>query len=334
MTGKDAATKTLDLPGYGLGTAALGNLYQAISDDTARETLEAAQAAGFSYLDTAPFYGHGLSEQRVGSFLAAQSERPFLSTKVGRVLAPAGSGSIPDNGFASPAPFIPSFDYSADGIRKSFEQSLERLGVERVDILLLHDIGARTHGARHSDVLAQALDEALPAMAALKADGLASWIGLGVNEIDVCEEVLAKADLDVLLIAGRYTLLEHETSLAFLDDCHRNGVKVILGGAFNSGLLVSDEPDGTHYDYAPAPRWAIERTARLRNICACHDTPIPAAALQFCSAHPAVASVIPGAQTPQQVRDIAAWTSLPVPPALWSDLKEAGYVSRLAPVPS
>lgn len=334
MTDLVTEARPLTLPDYGLGTAGLGNLYRAIDDQTALDTLDAARANGFSYLDTAPFYGHGLSEQRVGTYLASQTERPIISTKVGRVLAPAGEQAIPDNGFASPAPFIPHFDYSASGIHASFEQSCERLGVERVDILLLHDIGRKTHGDRHPEILTQALNEALPAMRELQAQGRTRWIGLGVNETDICEEVLTHTYLDVLLIAGRYTLLEHEGTLAFLDYCYQQDVKVIVGGAFNSGLLVAPPEEAPHYDYAPAPTWAIERASALREICARHETPLPAAALQFCRAHPAVASVIPGAQSPSQVRELAKWAKLSIPGDLWERLKDEDLISRSAPVPS
>jgi D-threo-aldose 1-dehydrogenase len=320
------------LPDYGFGAAGLGNLYTAITDEEAAGVLAAARDAGFDYLDTAPYYGHGLSEQRVGAFLAETGYRPALSTKVGRRLEPAGSMPIPDNGFASPAPFIPHFDYSARGIREAFAGSQARLGVDSVDMMLLHDIGAMVHGDAHPAILAQAISEALPEMAALKAEGKTKWIGLGVNEIRVCEEVLAKVDLDVLLLAGRYTLLEHEASLPFLNACHIGGVRVIVGGAFNSGLLAASEGEPLRYDYDTAPEWAVDRAAQLREVCASFDVPLPAAALQFCKAHPAVASVIPGAKSAEQVRQISDWTRHDIDSGLWDALKERGLISADAPV--
>jgi D-threo-aldose 1-dehydrogenase len=320
------------LPDYGFGAAGLGNLYTAITDEEAAGVLAAARDAGFDYLDTAPYYGHGLSEQRVGAFLAETGYRPALSTKVGRRLEPAGSMPIPDNGFASPAPFIPHFDYSARGIREAFAGSQARLGVDSVDMMLLHDIGAMVHGDAHPAILAQAISEALPEMAALKAEGKTKWIGLGVNEIRVCEEVLAKVDLDVLLLAGRYTLLEHEASLPFLNACHIGGVRVIVGGAFNSGLLAASEGEPLRYDYDTAPKWAVDRAAQLREVCAAFDVPLPAAALQFCKAHPAVASVIPGAKSAEQVRQISDWTRHDIDSGLWDALKERGLISADAPV--
>ncbi|PKP82616.1 MAG: aldo/keto reductase [Alphaproteobacteria bacterium HGW-Alphaproteobacteria-18] len=323
----------LHLPEFGLGAAGIGNLYTELSDETAHSTLSAAHDAGLGYVDTAPFYGHGLSEQRIGKHMRATGQRPVLSTKVGRRLEPAGTSPIPDHGFASPAPFVPVFDYSADGIRVSFEGSQSRLGVQAVDILLLHDIGETTHGPAHRKVLAQALEESLPEMAALKFEGRTKWIGLGVNELDVCRDVLEHFDLDVLLIAGRYTLLEHASSVDFLDECHRAGVKVIIGGAFNSGLLAAAPGDPQHYDYAAAPTWAVRRAAELREICEAFGTSLPAAALRFCAAHPAVASVIPGARSPDQVCQIADWIKDEIDQGLWTALKDKGLISRDAPVP-
>ncbi|MEQ9437257.1 aldo/keto reductase [Hyphomonas sp.] len=323
-----------DLPRFGLGAAGLGNLYTAVSDAEANEALAVAEESGFNLVDTAPFYGHGLSEQRIGAFLARGNWRPSLSTKVGRVLDPAGTRAIPDNGFASPEPFIPRFDYSADGIRSAFCGSQERLGVEAVEVLLLHDIGRATHGNAHDRLLRQALDEALPEMAKMKAEGLTTWIGLGVNETEVCEDILCHCDLDVLLIAGRYTLLEHEASIGFLDTCHASGIKVLIGGAFNSGLLVASANEPLHYDYKSAPQWAIDRAAEFRQVCAKFEVPVPAVALQFCAAHPAVASVLPGARTGKQVRQIADWASLKIDPALWDSLRDAHLISAYAPVPS
>ncbi len=323
----------LELPGYGLGAAGLGNLYTAITDEEAERALAAARDAQFDYLDTAPYYGHGLSEQRIGHFLAGTGYRPAISTKVGRCLEPAGSTAIPDNGFESPAPFIPRFDYSARGIRDAFAGSQARLGVDSVDVLLLHDIGEMVHGDAHPAMLAQAIGEALPEMAAMKAEGKTRWIGLGVNEIRVCEEILEQVELDVLLIAGRYTLLEHETALPFLSECHRRGVKIIIGGAFNSGLLAASAGETLRYDYDTAPQWAVDRAARLREVCASFDVPLPAAALQFCKAHPAVTSVIPGAKSAEQVRQISAWTRHDIDSGLWDALKERQLISADAPVP-
>lgn len=328
-----AAPAPLILPSFGLGAAGLGNLYTAISDADASHTLAAAQAAGFSYIDTAPFYGHGLSEQRIGAHRWAETARPYLSTKVGRRLEPSNGRAVPDNGFAHPAPFIPVFDYSAQGIRAAFKGSQARLGVKSVDALLLHDIGEMTHGPAHPQILAQALEEALPEMSAMKWEGLTGAIGLGVNEIEVCRDVLAHFDLDVILLAGRYTLLEHAAALPFLNECHRAGIRIIIGGAFNSGLLAAGPGDTLHYNYAAAPAWAVERADALRKVCAAYGVSLPAAALHFCKAHPAVISVVPGAQSATQVNQIARWIGETFDPALWTALKDRGLISAEAPVP-
>lgn len=327
------AAAPLILPDFGLGAAGLGNLYTAISDADASQTLTAAQAAGLTYIDTAPFYGHGLSEQRIGFHHWAEDARPYLSTKVGRRLEPARGRPLPDNGFADPAPFIPVFDYSAQGIRDAFAGSQDRLGVTSVDALLLHDIGKMTHGAAHPHIFVQALEEALPEMAAMKSEGRARAIGLGVNEIDICREVLEHFDLDVLLLAGRYTLLENAAALPFLNECHRAGIRIIIGGAFNSGLLAAGPGDTLHYDYAAAPAWVVARANALREVCAAHGASLAAAALHFCKAHPAVISVVPGAQSAAQVNQIAGWIGETIDPALWTALKDKGLISAEAPVP-
>ncbi|MEN8723180.1 MAG: aldo/keto reductase [Alphaproteobacteria bacterium] len=322
------------LPPYGIGAAGLGNLYRPIPDADVTATLAAARDSGFTYLDTAPFYGHGLSELRLGTFMRETGWRPQLSTKVGRVLTPVGNRPMPDNGFANPAPFIPSFDYSAKGIETSFAGSQDRLGVEAVETLLLHDVGQLTHGDAHGAMLAQALDEALPAMDALKAAGKTKAVGLGVNEIPVCEEILSHRPLDCILLAGRYTLLEHDTSLPFLNDCHKAGTRIIVGGAFNSGLLATPDIKAAKYDYGDAPDWAVAHAIALRKVCAAHDVSLQAAALQFCAAHPAVASVIPGVQHVSHVTDARVWIDETIPAALWTDLKERGLINKDAPTPS
>lgn len=319
---------TFELATYGIGAAGLGNLYQAISDDDARTTLDQIRAAGFDYLDTAPHYGHGLSEQRLGDCFRQSGWTPHLTTKVGRVLKPV-QGDMPDFGFVDPAPFVPVFDYSGEGIEASFASSQERLGVERVDALLLHDIGQLTHGGDHPRVLAQALAESFPAMESLKAAGKTQAIGMGVNEVVICEEVLSHRKLDVILLAGRYTLLEHADTLGFLDDCHKEGVRLIIGGAFNSGLLAGN----AKYDYGDAPDWAVEKAKALTDVCAKHGVSLPAAALQFCAAHPAVISVIPGVQQPSHVTDARRWIDEAIPTALWDDLKEQGLIAQGAPTP-
>src|SRR5882724_7637232 len=200
---------SFDIPAFGLGCAPLGNLYRRLSNEAAFATIHAALMAGISYLDTAPFYGHGRSEQRIGEALRARTgPRPRLSTKVGRVLDPVAPGGEGDFGYADPLPFRPRFDYSKDGVRRSLEGSLSRLGVARIDMALIHDIGRLTHGEAHPVLLRRVLDETLPALEQARSEGLVGAIGIGVNECEVCLELLAHAPLDCILLAGRYTLLE------------------------------------------------------------------------------------------------------------------------------
>ena len=329
---------TLQLPALGLGGASVGNLYKAISEDAARATLEAAIDAGLSLFDTAPHYGAGLSEKRIGAFLADRSERPrisnpLISTKVGRRLVDPVDDIIEDHGFVDAEPFNPVFDYSADGVRASFEGSLDRLRLDRVDLLLLHDIGAMVHGEASERVMAQSLAEALPEMIRIRETGGARAVGIGVNEIEVCQELLRQVDLDVILLAGRYTLLEPEAAIPLLDLCLKRGTQVIIGGPFNSGLLVSGEGDKAVYNYAPAPQWALERREQLSKICANHTIPLAAAALQYPLKHPAVSCVIPGAQSALEVGQIKAWFDDEIPDALWDDLKDARLIPEEATAP-
>lgn len=320
------------LPRLGFGGAAVGNLYAAVSDAQARAVIDAALAAGIRYFDTAPHYGFGLSETRHGEALAGREA--IVSTKVGRVLEPIKTDRRERHGFVDPAPFEPVFDYSYDGVMRSFEASLRRLRRDRVDILLAHDLGRLTHGEAHAGHMRAFLDGGYRAMRQLKDAGATDAIGLGVNEQAVCEEALDHADLDVFLLAGRYTLLEQTALDGFLPRCERRGVKIVVGGPFNSGALV-EKPGGgpIHYDYVPAGAEIVARVESLRRVCAAHDAPLAAAALQFPLAHPAVASVIPGMAGPAQVADAVAWMEMLLPAALWSDLRAEGLLHPDAPTP-
>ncbi|PLR21936.1 pyridoxal 4-dehydrogenase [Caulobacter zeae] len=321
------------LPRLGFGGAAVGNLYAAVSDTQAQAVINAALAAGIRYFDTAPHYGFGLSETRHGEALAGCDA--IISTKVGRVLQPIASPARERHGFVDAAPFEPVFDYSYDGVMRSFEASLQRLQRNRVDILLAHDLGRDTHGEDHPDHMRAFLDGGYKAMRELKDAGAVGAIGLGVNEQAVCDEALDHADFDVFLLAGRYTLLEQTALDGFLPRCEQRGVKIIVGGPFNSGALVETPAGGPiHYNYALADAAIIARVERLRRVCAAHGVPLAAAALQFPLAHPAVASVIPGMASPAQVADAIAWMETPLPAALWSDLRAEGLLHPGAPTPA
>jgi len=317
----------------GVGGAALGNLYAPVSDEDARATVAAAWREGVRYFDTAPLYGFGLSERRLGDALRGEIRGNLtLSSKVGRLLRPASPP--PDAGFVDPLPFAPEYDYSYDGVMRSFEDSRQRLGLERIDVLLVHDIGARTHGAgAHPGLWKQLLDGGWRALAELRAAGVIGAAGLGVNEQEVCLELLAHADPDCFLLAGRYTLLEQSPLDALLPRCVERRVSLIVGGPYNSGLLARPEvAAGRSYDYHEAPAPVVARAQKIERVCGEHGVPLPVAALQFPLLHEAVASVIPGVRSEAELRENAERLRAPVPDALWRDLREASLLHPGAPV--
>ena len=320
----------------GIGTATLGNLYTPMTDAAARATLDAAISAGLRHVDTAPHYGFGLSERRVGDAVRGLDD-VVLSTKVGRLLVPdpALRGDGERLGFQSPMPFRPVFDYSHDGILRSYAASLDRLGLARVDILYVHDIGRLTHGADHQrrwDELTRG--GGLQALETLRSTGAVDAIGIGVNEIAVCLDVMADIRLDSILLAGRYTLLEQEALLDLLPACAAVGTSIVVGGPYNSGILATGTKRGTpHYDYAPAPRSIVGRVAAIETVAARHGVTLAAAALQFPLAHPNVASVIPGLASPEQVERTVTLYRENVPPAFWRELKDQALVHADAPCP-
>jgi D-threo-aldose 1-dehydrogenase len=307
----------------GFGGVAVGSMFQAVDDVEAEATLAAAWEAGLRYFDTAPLYGFGLSETRIGRALAARPRDAFvLSTKVGRLLEPKGAARR----FR--------YDYTRDAVRRSFDESLARLGLSRVDILYVHDLELPTHAS--TEVLEAHWADLTRgggwrALAELRAAGVVAAIGLGVNDAAACERVLAELDPDLFLLAGRYTLLEQTPLRGLLPACQRRGVGVVIGGPFNSGVLVRP---GGQFNYAPAPADVLARVERLRATCARFGVPSPAAALQFAAAHPVVVSVIPGAQTPTEVAANVAWFDAEIPPALWTALKDEDLIDAAAPVPA
>jgi len=323
-------TTALQVTTLGLGCAALGNLYEQVSPEDAGATLHAARAAGVNYFDTAPYYGHGLSEQRLGAFLNTGSgPRVTVSSKVGRTLIPVRRGDEGDFGFAAPLANRPVFDYSADAVRAQVEHSMARLGIDEFGMLLIHDIGVMTHGEAHAATLRQAMDEALPTLRSLQQAGVVAAIGIGVNEIDVCLETLAAADIDVILLAGRYTLLEQRALDELLPACEARGVSVIVGGPFNSGALVG----GGHYDYGSVPAEVRQRIHGIEAVCRRHGVPTAAAALQFPLAHPAVAAVIPGARSAAEMQANLNHMSRKIPTDLYAELKAEGLLAQGAPTP-
>jgi D-threo-aldose 1-dehydrogenase len=327
------STAKFDAPAFGLGCAPIGNLYRPLPDAQAIAAVHAALNAGISYLDTAPYYGHGRSEQRIGEALRGwHGARPFISTKVGRVLDPVAPGEEGDFGYADPLPFRPRFDYSRAGVRRSLEGSLARLGVERVDIALIHDIGPLTHGVAHPAVLRQVLDETLPALEAARSEGLIRWIGIGVNECEVCIELVQRAPLHCILLAGCYTLLEQPAlTMGLLDLCAKHGTRLLAAGVFNPGLLATRPGAGSTYNYASAPANFVQRAQDLWRVCEAFGVAPQAAALQFPAFHPVVASTVVGAKSAGEVAQLVAWRSESIPAALWTALKKDGFIAPNAP---
>ncbi|QJT06132.1 aldo/keto reductase [Streptomyces asoensis] len=308
------------------GAAGIGNLYRPISEDAAVAAVEAAWEAGIRTFDTAPHYGLGLSERRLGAALRGRPRAAYtVSTKVGRLLVPDDAdGDDLANGFAVPATHRRVWDFSADGVLRSLDASLNRLGLDRVDIALLHD---------PDDHAEQALDEAYPALERLRDEGVVRAIGIGMNRCGLPARFLRETDIDVVLLAGRYTLLEQEGLAGPLSEAAARGKSVVIGGVLNSGLL-SDPKPGATYDYAPAPDVVVARALRLKAVTERHGVPLRAAALHFPLGHRAVASVLTGARSAQEVLDTVEQLRRPVPPALWDDLRTEGLLAPNTPTPT
>lgn len=329
------ALGAITMPLLGFGAAPLGNLYTAMSTSTAVETVHAALAQGIRYFDTAPHYGFGLSESRLGDALLGERKHCIISSKVGRLLVPTSATESLRHGFANAPALEPVFDYSYDAVMRSFESSLQRLQTDYIDILLAHDLGQLTHGEQHGAHFREFMDGGYRAMHELRAAGVVKAIGLGTNEWQVCEEALAHGDFDGFLLAGRYTLLEQGACDTFLPLCAKRGASVILGGPFNSGILASGVSGAGpfYYNYEAAPHTIIQQVARLEKVCAQFDLPLAAAALQFPGAHPQICSVIAGLATPAQVAQAVQWMQQIIPADFWLCLREQGLLHPNAPAP-
>ncbi|MEC3909289.1 aldo/keto reductase [Sphingobium sp. CR2-8] len=311
------------IPRLGMGTAPIGNLYRMVDDREARATLNAAWDAGIRYYDTAPHYGFGLAERRLGAMLADRDVdgQAILSTKVGRLLVPTDARGE-RHGFVDADPFEPVFDYSHDAIMRSVDGSRARLGRDRIDLLLAHDLGRATHGDAHPAHLRAFLDGGYRAMRDLRDTGAVGAIGVGVNEVAICDELLDHVELDMILIAGRYTLLDRRAQ-RLLDRCAALGVRVIVGGPYNSGILARDDDGPLHFDYATPSDDIVAKAQRLRRTCTDFGVSLPAAALQFPLRHPAVVAVIPGLVGVDQVADTITRLAAPMPDPLWPALDAA-----------
>ncbi len=319
----------------GLGGSPIGNRSTPMSEREADTIVQAAWEAGIRYFDTAPLYGHGLAEARLGFSLRWKPRDEFVvSSKVGRLLKPASRDVIDYGPWAGGLPFACHYDYSYDGAMRSLEDSLQRLGLERIDIAFIHDIDVFTHGADgQKEAFKQAMAECYRALLRLREEKVIKAIGVGVNEWEPCLDALQLGDFDCFLVAGRYTLLEQSALDRFFPLCVERGVSVIVGGGLNSGILGTGAVPGARHNYGPASPEILDKVRRLESVCQRHGVALGAVALQFVLAHPAVAAHIPGARNVSQLQQNIAWVEQPIPNELWSDLRSKGLLRPDAPVP-
>jgi D-threo-aldose 1-dehydrogenase len=315
ITSAQVGNTQLQVTRLGMGTAPIGNLYSPLDDAEAIETVQRSFENGIRFFDTAPLYGTGEAERRLGSALRGiPRDEVIIQTKIGRILRPDRSIY---------------FDYSRDGVMKSLEDSLERLGMDRVDILLVHDPDYENAEVHYQ----QAMDEAFPALVDLRAQGVIGAVGAGMNQWEMEWEFAKKIDVNCFLLAGRYTLLE-QTSLDFLDWCTENDVSIFLGGVYNSGILATGPISGATYDYMDAPEEILAKARRLQEITTAHGVPLHVAALHFAGAHPAIASLVIGSATAAEADDNRAIWDVETPAAMWQELHQSGLIADRAPLPA
>jgi D-threo-aldose 1-dehydrogenase len=327
----------INFTALGFGTAPLGNLYHAVTEKQAQQTFEAAWAAGVRYFDTAPLYGLGLSETRLNHFLRSKKRKEYvISTKIGRILESCkpeqrtGIGKF----FETPTR-REKFDYTYDGVMRSLEFSLERLGLDSVDILFAHDLDVFTHGSENArdHHIKTFMSGGYKALLKLREQGVIKAFGAGVNEWQACQILTEQGDFDLFLLAGRYTLLEQEALNSFLPLCEKRGIGIVLGGPYNSGILATGPKPGAWFNYNPAPKHILERVKQIESVCRKHKVKLPNAALQFPLTHPSVVCVVPGGASAKEAKLNAASMDMKLPRALWRDLKTQGLLREDAPVP-
>lgn len=326
----------LEVTTMGFGTAPIGNQFRAVPEADVRDVIKGAWDAGLRYFDTAPMYGHGLSERRLGEGLRAFPRDEYvLSTKVGRLLAPVPKGEMKSFFWVDMPPFEVVHDYSYDGCMRSFEDSLQRLGVSRIDILFIHDIDVFSHGPElQKQHFRTAMDSGYKALEKLRSEKVVSAIGVGCNEWQVCEAALRERDFDCFLLAGRYTLLEQDALDTFLPLCEQRDVAIVLGGGFNSGILATGAVKGAHYNYSEAAEPILQRVGKIEAVCREFNVPLAAAALQFVLAHPSIPTNIPGTRTRKHLDQNVALISHPIPAEFWTALKKQGLIRENAPTPA
>ena len=316
---------SLQVTRLGLGGAPLGGLFEDVQGETAVATIRRALELGINFFDTAPLYGHGKSEKWMGQGLAGNSpDSRVLATKVGRVLEPVEPGTLEKDEFDNPAPFKPVFDFSYDGTMRSFDESLKRLQVDRIDILHIHD---------PDDHYDEAIKGAYPALDTLRREGRIKAVGAGMNQAEMPARFAREGNFDCFLLAGRYSLIDHTGLKELLPLCVEKQISIIIGGPYNSGILATGAKPGAKFNYADAPPEILERVRKVEEVCGRHQVPMKAAALQFPLAHPAVAAVIPGARTVAELEENFRLISHPIPGDFWADLRAKGLLPEEAPVP-
>jgi D-threo-aldose 1-dehydrogenase len=328
----------LNFTELGFGAAPLGNLYRPHSNEDALATFESAWKEGIRYFDTAPLYGLGLSETRLGNFLYGKKRSEYIvSTKVGRVLEMSTPSERTAIGkfFDTPSR-REKFDYSYDGFMRSFEFSFERLGLDSIDVLLVHDCDVWTHGSKAAsdEHISTVMKSGYKALLKLREEKVIKAFGVGVNEWQVCQTMAEQGDFDLFLLAGRYTLLEQEQSLnSFLPLCEKRGIGIILGGPYNSGILATGAKKGAFYNYEAAPKAILDRVGKIEKVCNSNEVKIAQAALRFPLTHPAVVTVLAGAASPKEVAQNVKTMSAKIPKAVWKQLKAEGLLDPRAPTP-
>ncbi len=327
----------VELSTLGFGGAPLGELFDPVSETEAQETLQAAWDAGIRYYDTAPFYGYGKSEHRLGHFLRQQERKDFiLSSKVGRVLtATRDLDSFDKGGWIGGLPFDYRFDYSYDGIMRSWEDSLQRLGLSSIDVLLIHDLDSFFHDSeqRFSAHVNQLITSGWRALDELRSQGLIKAVGTGLNRMGALPRLIDAVDLDLSIVAMPYTLLDQEVLEEEFPLCEEHGVRIVIGAVFASGILVSGPTEGARYAYNTASPEILDKTRRIQEVCQRHDVPLPAAAMQFPLGHPLVSAIIPGAMEPSHIQTNAKWFQHEIPADMWAELKTEGLLREDAPTP-
>lgn len=317
----------------GYGSAALGNRFRSLGETSCHQLVDHAWDNGVRLFDTAPMYGHGLAENRMGTALRSRPRAEYLlATKVGRLLRPS-SNVAADDMWADVPPMRIEYDYTYDGAMRSIDDSLQRMLTDRVDIVFIHDCDRYGHGDNQPVVFSEAMNGAARALFRLRDEGVIGAVGVGVNEAEVCVAAADRGDFDTFLLAGRYTLLEHDCLDDLMPLCSERKISVILGGVFNSGILASGDRPGAHHNYGPPAADVLGRVRHIETVCAQYEIPIAAVALQFCLAHPAVASALIGASTlAQQAANFRA-AAIHIPDDLWAELRDGGMIRADAPTP-